>query len=78
MFDLIKPKFGPMIFYMQTIHDYVVERLGESRGSWPEVSKSSGVSYGTLKKIYYRKIVSPRVKHLEKLASYFRKPTHNG
>lgn len=72
MFDLIKPKFGPMLFYMQTIHDYILERLEASKGTWLEVAKRSGVPYSTLKKIAYRTIASPRVKQLEKLAAYFR------
>jgi predicted transcriptional regulator len=61
-----------MIFYMQTIHDYILDQLEASKGKWLEVAKGSGVPYSTLKKIAYRTIASPRVKHLEKLASYFR------
>lgn len=72
MFDLLKPNFGPMIFYMQPIHDYILDQLQASKGRWLEVAKDSGVPYSTIKKIAYRTIASPRVKHLEKLAAYFR------
>lgn len=61
-----------MIFAMQTIHDYILDQLEASKGQWLEVAKESGVSYSTIKKIAYRTIASPRVKHLEKLAAYFR------
>ena len=57
---------------MATIHEYVLDRLKATKGNWPEVAAQSKVSYRTLKKIAAGLIVSPRVKHLEKLASYFR------
>lgn len=72
MFDLRKPKYGPMLRIMQTIHDYVLEKLEASKGTWLEVARESGVPYSTLKKIVYRTIKSPRVIVLEKLAAYYR------
>jgi transcriptional regulator with XRE-family HTH domain len=57
---------------MQNIHAQVLEQLQASKGNWPEVARGSGVSYRTLKKIATGTIASPRVKHLEKLADYFR------
>jgi hypothetical protein len=56
---------------MESIHDYVLERLQQEKGNWPAVAKGAGVSYRTLKKIATRDTVSPGIKNLEKLAEYF-------
>jgi len=57
---------------MESIHDYVFDRLQAHKGNWPQVSKITGVPYGTLKKIGTRVSRAPRIDNLEKLASYFR------
>ena len=57
---------------MESIHDYVLERLKARKGSWPTVAAESGVPYGTLKKIATLEDHRPRIDTLEKLASYFR------
>jgi hypothetical protein len=72
MYELRKPIYGPTLLGMDSIHDYVLDRLSATKGSWPKVAKSAGVSYRTLKKIATKTTVSPGIKNLERLASYFR------
>lgn len=73
MYELQKPIYGPTILnLMESIHDYVLDELKATKGNWPSVAKSAGVSYRTLKKIATRATVSPGIKNLEKLAEYFR------
>lgn len=72
MSELQKPKSGPIIGGMDSIHDYVLDRLQATKGTWPAVAKQAGVSYRTLKKIATKSTVSPGIKNLERLASYFR------
>jgi transcriptional regulator with XRE-family HTH domain len=56
---------------MQSIHDFVVERLLDTRGSWSYIAKHSGVSKRTLEKIARREIKDPGVSNIEKLANFF-------
>ena len=72
MGGLQKPVYGPTIGRMDSIHDYVLDRLHATKGTWPAVAKAAGVSYRTLKKIATKDTVSPGIKNLERLASYFR------
>ena len=58
---------------MQSLHDFVVERLLEARGNWPRVSKYSRVPKRTLEKIAHRQIRNPGISHIERLAAYFRR-----
>ncbi len=71
MNELRKPVYGPTIQTMQSIHSYVLDRLEAEKGNWPAVAKAAGVSYRTLKKIATQDTISPGIKNLEKLASYF-------
>ena len=57
----------------QTLHEYVVDQLQRSKGTWPKVAKGSGVSRRTLEKIARREIADPGVANCEKLAVYFRR-----
>ena len=56
------------------MHDYVLECLEDTKGTWPTVAREAGVSYRTLKKIATGEIASPRVRNLEKLVDYFQRP----
>ena len=56
----------------QSLHDFVIERLEESKGEWQSVADGSGVSRRTLEKIARREIADPGVSHIEKLAAFFR------
>lgn len=58
--------------FMQSLHQYVLSHLADTKGDWPTVAKASGVPYRTLKKIAGGLIVSPGVRSIEKLADYFR------
>lgn len=57
---------------MESMHEYVLERLQDCKGDWPEVARKAGVSYRTLKKIATGVIASPGVRIVEKIAAYFR------
>lgn len=57
----------------ETLHEYVIRRLHETKGQWPKVAKRSGVHYKTLEKIARREVSDPGVSYCEKLAKYFRK-----
>jgi len=56
-----------------SIHEYVIEQLQASKGTWPKVAKGSKVPKRTLEKIARREIADPGVKTVEKLARYFRR-----
>lgn len=55
-----------------SILGYVVGRLNEDKGRWPEIATKSGVPYRTVQKIGSGKTRAPRVDNVEKLARYFR------
>jgi hypothetical protein len=57
---------------MESLHDYVIERLQDTKGTWPSVARGAGVSYRTLKKIATKDTKSPGIRNLERLANYFR------
>lgn len=56
-----------------SIHQYVLDQLRDSRPYWESVAKGSGVSIRTIEKIASREIQFPRVDKVEKLARFFRK-----
>ncbi len=56
----------------QTMLEYVLEKLTEYSGQWPEVARQTNVSYNTLTKLAYRRIQDPRIKKIELLARYFK------
>jgi hypothetical protein len=57
---------------MDSMHDYVVEKLNAAKGQWTAVADASGVSKRTLEKIARREIEDPGVSHVQKLFDYFR------
>ena len=54
------------------MHEYVIERLQDSKFRWPAVAAAAGVSRRTLEKIARREIADPGVSHVQKLHDYFR------
>lgn len=57
---------------MESIHEYVIERLQAAKGRWSIVAEESGVPKRTLEKIARREIANPGVTTVETLAAYFR------
>lgn len=51
----------------ESMHDYVVERLQATKGSWTQIAKRSRVPKRTLEKIATRETADPRIKTIEKL-----------
>jgi len=51
---------------------YVLAELKARKGSWPEVAAGSGVPRRTLEKIASEQTKNPGVRHVERLAKYFR------
>ena len=49
----------------------VKENLNSNTGSWPQISKKSGVAYHTLIKIASGAIKDPGVSKVQALADYF-------
>ena len=58
-----------------SVYQYVLDRLRETKGTWPKVAEGSGVPYRTLEKIARRERKSPGVLHIERLARYFTERT---
>ena len=56
----------------EDIHQFVLTRLDEAKGRWPEISIKTGVPYQTLTKIAQRRTRNPGIGHIQKLADYFR------
>lgn len=54
------------------LHDYVLRKLNEAKGTWPTVAEGSGVPYDTITKIAQRQIGDPKVSKLQRLANYFK------
>ena len=57
---------------MESLYAFVMRRLQEAKGTWPEVAEATGVSRRTIEKIAREEIKDPGVSHIEKLAQYFR------
>lgn len=56
----------------QSLHEFVIAQLQESKGEWPVIAEAADVSIRTIQKIASRDIKDPGVSHIEKLAKYFR------
>jgi hypothetical protein len=56
----------------QSLLDFVVAKLNDTRGSWPDVSAGSGVPRSTIERIANGDTQNPGVLQVEKLAHYFR------
>lgn len=54
------------------MHEFVVGKLAEAKGTWPSIAEATGVSKRTIQKIASREIEDPGVSHIERLARYFR------
>ena len=52
--------------------DYVLRKLAEHKGRHVEISKATGIPYGTIAKIVQRTTANPGVNHIQVLADYFR------
>lgn len=57
---------------VESIHEFVIERLQAMKGRWPTIAEESGVPLRTMEKIARREIPNPGVKTVEQLARYFR------
>lgn len=70
-----RPEIGFSILAMNTphIYDFVIGKLGETKGRWSEVSRGSGVSKRTLEKIARKEIKNPGIRHVQALADFFQK-----
>lgn len=55
----------------EPILTFVRRKLEESRGSWVEVSRVSGVPYHTLTKIAQGQVDDPRISTVQRLVDYF-------
>jgi len=60
----------------ESIYEFVMDQLQQSKGQWPRVAKGAGVPKRTLEKIARREIADPGVSHIEALAAYFRAGKH--
>lgn len=56
----------------QSLYDFVISRLQDAKGTWPEIAEATGVSIRTIQKIASGEIADPGVSHIEKLAAHFR------
>lgn len=56
----------------ESIHDYVLGKLAESKGQWSAVARATGMSKRTIEKIARREIADPGVSHVQTLHDYFR------
>lgn len=50
---------------------YVLRRLRETKGRWPDASAGSGIPVSTVRKIAQGQITNPRNDTVEALADYF-------
>lgn len=60
------------------MHDFVVDRLQQSKGQWSAISEKTGVPLRTIQKIASREIKNPGITHMEKLANNFDWQTTRG
>ena len=56
----------------ESLLDYVLIQLEDSKGQWREIADASGVPYDTLTKVAQRRNENPRVNTVQQLADYFR------
>jgi len=55
-----------------SIYQYVLDQLQDSKGAWPSVARATGISRRTIEKIARQEVKDPGVSLIEKLASHFR------
>lgn len=56
----------------QTIYEYVMQQLANSKGRWPDVAEGSGMSKRTIEKIARKEVKNPGVFAIQKLHDYFK------
>lgn len=56
----------------ESLHDYVVRRLNESKGQWPDIARKTDMSRSMIVKIARRDVADPGVSFVERLARHFR------
>lgn len=56
---------------IEPILTFVRRKLSESRGSWVEVARDSGVPYHTLTKIAQGHVENPRIATVQRLIDHF-------
>lgn len=56
----------------ESIYQYVLDQLQQSKGDWRTVARGAGVPKRTLEKIARQEIKDPGISHIEALAAYFR------
>lgn len=54
-----------------SMYDFVIDKLHVSRGSWPSIAISAGMSKRTVEKIARKEIENPSVHNVQKLYDYF-------
>lgn len=54
-------------------YDYVMRRLRETRGRWPDAAAGSGVPISTVRKIAQGQIADPAVSKVQALSDYFQR-----
>ena len=59
----VKPK--------ETIYEYVMRRLQETKGDWSDVARRTGISRRTIEKIARRDTQDPGVSLVQRLSDYF-------
>lgn len=56
----------------ESIYEYVLQKLEQTKGTWPLVAKETGMSLSTIKKIARREVADPGVSLIERLHSHFK------
>ena len=54
-----------------SILEGVIRDLDAARGSWPQISRDTGVPYFTITNIAQRRVENPGVQTVQKLVDYF-------
>ena len=53
--------------------EFVLRKLQEKKGSWPNVAEQTDLEYSWLTKLAQGKIDDPSVRKIQRLADHFRK-----
>lgn len=56
----------------ESIYEFVLERLEQSKGTWDEVALKTGVPLRSIEKIARREWKNPGISHIETLWTHFR------
>jgi predicted transcriptional regulator len=55
---------------MKPLLDQAIEHLEATKGRWPEVSKTTGVPYSTLAKVYQRVNRDPQISTVQRILDH--------